>query len=198
MKKDELIAVGAIFVLIVMSASNFYENYKTNKKIEELHTNYKIAQKATVELNNEVIEAKKELNDALKIVDELESDMKEVQTLIKIKEDLRSYSIEEKAMALAIAWTESTWRLRPNHRDGGFTVGPCGVTEYHKDYLNDLGLNRYSFASCIEIYKFYKEENNGSREKAIKDYKGIVKNTYLINKTINLRDKILKILKEYE
>lgn len=191
---DELTTVGAIFILLVMGTSNWYDNYKTDKRIKELQMNYKVAQKTTIELHNEVKETKKELNSALKIVDELETDMKEVQTLIQIKDELRNYSLEEKATALAIAWTESTWRLNPDHRDNGFTVGPCGVTEYHIDYLNNLGLDRFSYASCIEIYKFYKEKH-GSRYNAIKAYKGIVNNTYLITRTITIRDKILKILK---
>lgn len=98
-------------------------------------------------------------------------------------------------MALAIAWTESSWRRNVYHNDNGFTVGPCGVTEYWTEYLDSINISRYSYASCIEVYKAYKEIH-GSRSKAIKAYKGIKTRTDLITKTINLRDKILKILKD--
>ena len=120
----------------------------------------------------------------------------ELSKLIKIKEDLRSYSLEDKATGIAIGWTEGGLRLNPNHGDNGFTQGPCGVTEYHVDYLHRLGLNRFSYASCIEIYKLYKDQNSGSKELAIKSYNGIKKNTYLIEKYNSVRARVIKILKE--
>ena len=120
----------------------------------------------------------------------------ELSKLIKIKEDLRSYSLEEKATGIAIGWTEGSFEENPNHKDNGFTQGPCGVTEYHLDYLHSLGLNRFSYASCIEIYKLYKDKNSGSKELAIKSYKGIKQNTYLIEKYNSVRARVIKILKE--
>ena len=120
----------------------------------------------------------------------------ELSKLIKIKEDLRSYSLEEKATGIAIGWTEGSFQENPNHKDNGFTQGPCGVTEYHLDYLHSLGLNRFSYASCIEIYKLYKDKNSGSKELAIKSYKGIKQNTYLIEKYNSVRARVIKILKE--
>lgn len=120
----------------------------------------------------------------------------ELSKLIKIKEDLRSYSLEEKATGIAIGWTEGSFQENPNHKDNGFTQGPCGVTEYHVDYLHSLGLNRFSYASCIEIYKLYKDKNSGSKELAIKSYKGIKQNTYLIEKYNSVRARVIKILKE--
>ena len=120
----------------------------------------------------------------------------ELAKLIKIKDDLRGYSLDEKATGIAIGWTEGSFRLNPDHRDNGFTQGPCGVTEYHVDYLHSLGLNRFSYASCIEIYKLYKDKNSGSKELAIKSYKCIKQNTYLIEKYNSVRARVIKILKE--
>ena len=131
-----------------------------------------------------IVQLQKKLNDP------------ELSKLIKIKEDLRSYSLEEKATGIAIGWTEGSFRLNPDHRDNGFTQGPCGVTEHHVDYLHSLGLNRFSYASCIEIYKLYKDKNSGSKELAIKSYKGIKQNTYLIEKYNSVRARVIKILKE--
>ena len=131
-----------------------------------------------------IVELQKKLNDP------------ELSKLIKIKEDLRSYSLEEKATGIAIGWTEGSLRLNPDHKDNGFTQGPCGVTEYHVDYLHSLGLNRYSYASCIEIYKLYKDKHSGSKYEAIKSYKGIKENTYLIKRYESIRKRVLTILKD--
>ena len=48
----------------------------------------------------------------------------------------------------------------------------------------------------LDSYKFYKEENRDSKEKAIKEYKGIENNIHLIEKTLKIRDKVLKILQD--
>lgn len=49
--------------------------------------------------------------------------MQDVQTLLKIKDNLRGYSLEEKAIGLAIAWTESTWNFNANQLSGKFGFG---------------------------------------------------------------------------
>ena len=120
----------------------------------------------------------------------------ELAKLIKIKDDLRGYSLDEKATGIAIGWTEGSFEEDPDHKDNGFTKGPCGVTEYHIEYLSELGIDRYSYASCIEIYKLYKDKHSGSKYEAIKSYKGIKENTYLIKKYESIRARVIKILKE--
>ena len=120
----------------------------------------------------------------------------ELAKLIKIKDDLRGYSLDEKATGIAIGWTEGSFEEDPDHKDNGFTKGPCGVTEYHIEYLSELGIDRYSYASCIEIYKLYKLKHSGSKYEAIKSYKGIKENTYLIKKYESIRARVIKILKE--
>lgn len=194
---DELTIVGAIFILIIGIGMYLKDTYSQNLKIAQLEKDYYVAKKIVVELDSTTKEMQLSMSDIIRAYDTMRDDLNEVQTLMKIKEDLRGYSIEEKAIGLAIAWTESTWNFNANHKDGGRTVGICGVLpEYWDEYLTERDIPINSVAACIEIYNFYKEENNGSREKAIKEYKGIQNNTYLINKTIKLKDKILKILKE--
>ena len=168
---------------------------KQNKKIQELQQDYYEAKKIVVELDGNSKEMQLTISDIVKAYVIMRDDLEDVKTLVKIKDNLRGYSIEEKAIGLAIAWTESTWNFNANHKSDA--EGICGVIpEYWEEYLNSKNINVNSVAACIEIYKFYKEENNGSKEKALKDYKGIVNNTYLIQKTLRLRDEILKILKE--
>lgn len=195
MKIDELNAVGAIFTLIVGAGMYFQDIQIQNKKIQELEKDYRVAKKIVVELDGTTKELQSSMSDIIRAYDVMRDDLQEVQTLIKIKDNLRGYSIEEKAIGLAIAWTESTWNFNVNHKSDA--EGICGVIpDFWEEYLNARGIDVNSVAACIEIYKFYKEENKGSKEKAIKEYKGIENNIHLIEKTLVIRDKILKILKE--
>ncbi len=195
MKIDELNAVGAIFTLIIGTGVYFQEIHKQNIRIAELETNYNTAKKIVVDLDTESKNTSTKLNEVYNAYESLRDDLQEVQTLIKIKDNLRGYSLEEKAIGLAIAWTESTWNFDANHKSDA--EGICGVIpDYWQDYLRDRNIDINSVAACIEIYKFYKAENKGSKEKAIKEYKGIENNIHLIEKTLLIRDKILKILKE--
>lgn len=195
MKIDELNAVGAIFTLIIGTGMYFQDIQIQNKKIQELEKDYRVAKKIVVELDGTTKELQSSMSDIIRAYDVMRDDLQEVQTLIKIKDNLRGYSIEEKAIGLAIAWTESTWNFNANHKSDA--EGICGVIpDFWEEYLNARGIDVNSVAACIEIYKFYKEENKGSKEKAIKEYKGIENNIHLIEKTLVIRDKILKILKE--
>lgn len=195
MKIDELNAVGAIFTLIVGAGMYFQDIHIQNKKIQELEKDYKVAKKIVVELDTTTKEMQSTMSDIIRAYDVMRDDMQDVQTLLKIKDNLRGYSIEEKAIGLAIAWTESTWNFNADHKSDA--EGICGVIrDYWQNYLASKNIDVNSVAACIEIYKFYKEENKGSKEKAIKEYKGIENNIHLIEKTLKIRDKILKILKE--
>lgn len=205
MKNEDLTIIGLLFTGVVLLSTWLYED---NKAIDRylalqsqhlsLQSNYIQAQELVIDIygeNNSLHNSLEILNNHIDGLEDLVYSG-ELVKLIKIKEDLRSYSVEERATALAIAWTESTWRLNPYHNDNGFTVGPCGVKEYHIEYLADKNIDRYSFASCIEMYKLYKDKYSGSKDKAIKAYKGIVTKTYLVEKYNNIRDKILNILKD--
>lgn len=195
MKIDELNAVGAIFTLIIGTGVYFKDNYIQNKKIQQIQSNYYEAKRLVVKLDSEHKETQLMVQDLTRSYDSMRDDMQEVQTLIRIKDNLRGYSIEEKAIGLAIAWTESTWNFDANHKSDA--EGICGVIpEFWEDYLKSKNIDVNSVAACIEIYKFYKDENRGSKTKAIKEYKGIENNIKLIEKTLSIRDKILKILKE--
>ena len=194
---DELTITGLLFSGIVLAGMYLTSQHQINKQINELQSNYTQAMTVAVELDEENTSMHDSLLGINGYVSELEAIVHdpELVKLIQIRRDLRGYSIEERATGYSVSWTESSFRLDPDHGDNGFTKGPCGITEYHVAYLKELGLNRYSYASCVEIYKLYKDKY-GSRYAAIKAYKGIKTRTDLIDKTINLRDKILKILKD--
>ena len=197
MKTDELTITGLLFSGIVLAGMWLQSSHQTNKQLLTLQDSYFQAMHIAVQLDEENKSIHNSIVSINGYVDELEAIVHdpELVKLIQIRRDLRGYSIEERATGYSVSWTESGFRLDPDHGDNGFTKGPCGITEYHIDYLAELGLNRYSYASCIEIYKFYKDKY-GSRYAAIKAYKGIKTRTDLIDKTLTLREKILKILKD--
>ena len=197
MKNNELTITGLLFSGIVLAGMWLQSNHQTNKQLLTLQDSYFQAMHIAVQLDEENKSIHNSIVSINRYVDELEAIVHdpELVKLIQIRRDLRGYSIEERATGYSVSWTESGFRLDPDHGDNGFTKGPCGITEYHIDYLAELGIDRYSYASCIEIYKFYKDKY-GSRYAAIKAYKGIKTRTDLIDKTLTLRDKILKVLKD--
>lgn len=187
MKIDEIVAIGAIYALLICSGTYFKNDYQQKKQITELTQKYEQARTIAVELHEESKDVKVEL-------ETLKKDVEEVQPLIRIKEELRSYTIEEIATGLWVGWTESTWDYNANHQ--GLYSNFCGNMPWHwDDFLNKRGVNSNSAAACIEIYNYYKEIH-GNRYNAIKAYKGIVKNTYIIDRSIHLRNIIYNILLE--
>lgn len=196
MKTEDITITGLLFTGVVILGTWLYQDHKSSKQYLELQSNYMQAQSLAVDLYEENKSLHSSLLKVNTYVDDLENIITdpELAKLIQIRRDLRGYSIKERAGGYAMAWTESSWRLDPDHGDNGFTKGPCGITEYHTEYLAGLGLTRYSYASCVEILNMYKDRY-GSTYAAIKAYKGIKTRTDLIDKTINLRDKILSLLK---
>lgn len=191
----DLTVVGALLTLIIGTGVYLQTSYKQDKQIQELKANYKEAKKLVIQLDSETKEINNKLTEIASAYNVMKDDLSEVQTLFKIKENLRGYNREEKSIGLAIAWTESTWNFNANHKSDA--EGICGVIpDFWGDYLKSKNIDVNSVAACIEIYKFYKEENNGSKTKAIKEYKGIENNTYLIEKTLKIRDRIYKMLKD--
>lgn len=197
MKTEDITITGLLFTGVVLLGTWLYQGHNSSKQYLTLQSKYMQAQSLAVDLYEENKSLHNSLLGVNTYVDELENIITdpELAKLIQIRRDLRGYSIRERASGYAMAWTESSWRLDPDHGDNGFTKGPCGVTEYHLEYLAELGLTRYSYASCVEILNMYRDRY-GSTYAAIKAYKGIKTRTDLIDKTINLENKILLKLKE--
>lgn len=187
MKTDELTAVGAIFTLLITSSMYFIDSYKTEKRLNFLEKENLQAKKLAIKLDGK-------LNATEVLVQKLQKDIEEVKPLIRIKDELRKYSLEEIATGLGIGWTESTWNYDANHQ--GLYSNFCGNMPWHwDDFLQERGIQSNSAAACIEIYNYYKEQY-GNRYNAIKEYKGIKKNIHIIHHTIDIRNKIYEILKE--
>lgn len=202
MKTDELTAVGAIYALIITIALYFTNIYNHNKQFQKLAKITLETQRITLETQRIAMEAKAEQKRAYQAVDkvymlleEAYSDIDYYQKLVGIKEELKDYSTEEIAMGLALAWTESSWNYEANHNSSA--KGICGVVpKLWEDYLIERYVELNSVAACIEIFKYYREDN--TRKQAIKEYKGIEskKREYLIPYTIKIRNLILKRLQQ--
>lgn len=187
MKTEDITITGLLFTGVVILGTWLYQDHKSSKQYLELHSNYMQAQSIAVEQ----YEKAKNLEAKLK---KLETDIEEVKPLIRIKDELRSYSIQEKAIALAIGWTESTWNYNANHQ--GLYTNFCGnMPWYWDEFLEEKGVSSNSAGACVEIYKHYKKRY-GNKYAAVKAYKGIKNNTYLIDRTLYIEEIILKILTE--
>lgn len=191
MKRDEIAAVGAIFTLLIVLFIHFQQQAYITKL-----TNITLK---TQHIAIEVIEENKRANFHIerlqhKLADSYES-INYYQTLVNIKEELKDYSTEEIALALALSWTESSWRYEVNHNSSA--VGICGVVpDYWEEYLLTQGVEVNSVAACIEVYKFLRQHNTAAQ--AMRKYKGIKgnKHNYLVPYTFKLRDLILERLQQ--
>lgn len=191
---DELSLVGSIFILLILISSYLISNYKKETRISKLEQEVLSTKQLAILIQSDLDKTENQLSKVILEQEELVNDLKDVQVLIKIKEQLRGYTYEEKAIGLAMAWTESSWRFILNH--GSNAEGICGVEpNYWREFLNDKDIELNSIAACIEIYKYYKDKN-GTRYEAIKQYKGIINNTHIIEHTIIIRNTILNILEE--
>lgn len=198
MKTDtnaDLTAVGSIFALLVLGGMYLHTVYTQTQTTIRLQNKVLEAQHLAIQLHNE----NKALNNAIYQMDshinDLSNNLNYYKSLVNIKETLKDYSVEEQAIGLALAWTESSWNYNANHNSSA--QGICGVVpEYWEDYLNQRNIQLNSVEACIAIYKYYKDQTD-SRKQAIKEYKGIesTKHHYLVAKTLAIRDLILSKLK---
>lgn len=194
--RADLTAIGAIFTLLILIPWWFISYLQFTHELASLESRLLQAKIIAVELDHTNDSLHNSLLQLNKAYDEQEQLLKDVQVLIQIRNELRNYSIEEQALALALNWTESTWN--PNAIHNSDAEGQCGVMPQHwSEHLAARGVDVNSAAACIEVYNFYKAKHNGSSTLAIKDYKGIKSksNMYLVDKTLYLKYKILKLLK---
>lgn len=198
MKTDlraDLTAVGAIYILGITLVCWLNSHYKLQSELSSLKAEYHQAKIAVVELDTTNTSLHKSLISMNKAYDDLEEEKKYFQKLSGIKEDLRSYSLEDQASAYALGWTETEWDYYAKHSSDA--EGICGVMPLWNPYLQELNIKPNSLEACIAIFNFYKEQT-GSTPKAIKEYKGVEskKHMWIVFHTLYIRQYILKKLKE--
>lgn len=192
MKNQEYGVIVLSLVFIALTLQLIMTSIDHNKSIKTIQNQHSTIQSLT----SEVFDKNLEIYKLQTSIETLEEDIQYYQKLVNIKEHLRSYSVEEQALGLALCFTESSWNHNANHQ--GLYSNICGNKLHWTPYLNELGIEANSIEAGIAIYKFYKNKNNGSRFLAIKEYKGIKsqKNHYLVHSTLELREIILKELKK--
>lgn len=95
-------------------------------------------------------------------------------------------------IVLALAFTESSLDYSVKHKKD-VAKGICGVVpKFHKDKLDDLGIDINSLKACEVIYTDYLEQYKGNKVKALVAYKGIEDkaNIYLVYRVLDIENKI--------
>lgn len=192
MKNQEYGVIVLSLVFIVLTLQLIMTSIDHNKAVKTIKNQHSTIQSLT----SEVMDKNLEIHKLQSYIETLEEDIQYYQKLTNIKEYLRGYSVEEQALGLALCFTESSWNPEANHQ--GLYSNICGNKPHWSPYLEELGIETNSIEAGIAIYKFYKQKNKGSRFLAIKEYKGIKsqKNHYLVHNTLELREIILKKLKD--
>lgn len=71
--------------------------------------------------------------------------------------------------------------------------GKCGVDIYvWGDFLREKDIDHNSLAACVEIFNFYKDEDNRTPRGALNKYKGIVKNHWITSKVLRVKHEMNK------
>ena len=107
---------------------------------------------------------------------------------------MQSKAPEDVYFFLALAFTESSLDYYVNHRDGGKTVGPCGIVLRNwKDFLKEKNISPYSIRSCEAVYNELLIEHK-TPYKTLKKYKGIESKDkeWILKKVFYIRSELLK------
>lgn len=194
---DLLIAIGTIFTLLIVLSTWVTTHIELKSKLEVATSKAQQAEATIQELSTTNLSLHSSLISLNKSYDELEAKANYFQKLSGLKEDLRSYSLEDQASAYALGWTETEWDYYAKHSSDA--EGICGVMPLWNPYLQELNIKPNSLEACIAIFNFYKEQT-GSTPKAIKEYKGVEskKHMWIVAHTLYIRQYILKKLKESE
>lgn len=74
-----------------------------------------------------------------------------------------------------LAFSESSLRYDIKHPKKSI-VGICGIDKnYWADELRENGIKINSLSACEYVLNYYLEQNSGNKKKALRGYKGIIK-----------------------
>ena len=107
---------------------------------------------------------------------------------------MQSKAPEDVYFFLALAFTESSLDYYVNHRDGGKTIGPCGIVIRNwGKFLKDRNISPYSIQSCEAVYNELLVEYK-TPYKTLKKYKGIESKNkeWILKKVFYIRNELLK------
>lgn len=192
MKKENLNLKVFIIMFVVMSfiivnqqckLATKKENYIANTtNVEKINP---ATMKAVVDLNSELEKAKAQVSTLIK-------ELNATNELARIQKELAQIAPENKAVVLAIIYTESKWKYNVKHLEWN-TQGIAGIRPYYwGDFLKMQNVRVNSVKACELVYLDLLKKNNGNKFKAIAEYKGAKKDFKIVRTVLELEQKIKK------
>ena len=183
MKTKEIVLVAYIYSIICFCI------FFTMKEIEhkKLYKDLYQAKSIAVEYH--------EISESLYLaVDSLNSHIDKLEQN-KLLKDLLSIDDRNKAIVLAIAFTESSLRYDVKHNEK-WTVGIGGIRpNFYPDLFED-GLNPNSLLAIEKVYLSLMDKFANDKVSVLKHYKGIKSdsNIYLVHNVLELEKKIVNLI----
>ena len=180
-------ALMAIYTILILVGWNIGLKYDVEKeKIKKIE-----AMQVAINLNkanNDYIEMLESMN---KYADTLESDLEQN----KLLKDFLSIDDRNKAIVLAIAFTESSLRYNVKHNEK-WTIGIGGIRPNFYPDLFENGLNPNSLLAIEKVYLSLMDKFDNDKVSVLKHYKGIKSdsNIYLVHNVLELEKKIVNLI----
>ena len=74
-----------------------------------------------------------------------------------------------------LAFSESSLRYDAKHSKKS-VIGICGIDKvFWADELRENGIKINSLSACEYVLNYYLEQNSGDKKKALREYKGVIK-----------------------
>lgn len=188
MKKRDLFNVGIIFTLIVAVISIIMLNVKLDHKQNEIIKVKKFA--IYLYEDREIfIDMVHSLN---KHSDNIESDIKNMNYLKRLLDDLKTVRPDLRSLTLAVCYDESNLNYNVVHK-GKFdksTLGICGVKSEWIDMIPQLTKENINTLYGGSLVLSYLLDNSSDKFEAIKKYKGSILNVEPVVHTLALEKMI--------
>lgn len=181
MKRDDYLLIALVLFMIAFSIEIVTNNYNNKKLVKELQEVKQVA----VEINND----NKTYYYMIEVLNEHIDKMNKLDRLVN---DLSSIPTEFISITLANCYNESNLNYDVKHK-GSYdrtTIGICGVKEEWigvVDGVNEYNINSLQ-AGYLVLQHLIKQE--GSFEAGLKKYKGSIKNTKPVKKTLYIKEMI--------
>ena len=119
--------------------------------------------------------------------------LKYTKEIDRIKEEIEFIPEDYREKVLALCWTESHLKYNVSHPWNDTTTGICGIkSRFWTDFVTKSGAEVNSLYAGYIVLKYLEDKANGDFFKAVKKYKGAVKNLYPVHKTVNLYQKLAR------
>lgn len=91
---------------------------------------------------------------------------------------------------MALCFTESSLRYKVKHSIKT-VVGICGIDKrYFKDMLKNENIEINSLVAGEVVYNYFLDKSNGNKRVALANYKGIITQTHLVDRVLELEKRL--------